>query len=178
MNNPELTVIIFAIAVAQVLTILLTFRRERDVRELRELVDEQRVRISEVRAWLAGRNAAQLSRTRSEHEPISEPIANSTTKAPEPVTTPKDLPDTTIEKETARVTKALNWLNEVGSAQPRRIKHDGDQPIAEIPTLAIVPKDPPERPRLTEDEIKEYVGADKAREIVAVLHGPSPAKLG
>jgi hypothetical protein len=178
MNNPELTVIIFAIAVAQVLTILLTFRRERDVRELRELVDEQRVRIAEVRAWLAGRNAAQQSRIKSEHEPISEPIANEVTKALEPVTTPKDLPETTIEKDAARVMNAVNWLNEVGSAQPQRIKHDGDQPMADIPTLAIVPKDSPERPRLTEDEIREYMGADKAREIVAVLHSPPPAKLG
>ena len=73
MNNLEITVGVIAIAVAQVLTILLTIGRERDVKELRELVkelrelvDQQRLRIVELRAWLAGRNAAQPGRIKSE----------------------------------------------------------------------------------------------------------------
>jgi hypothetical protein len=44
------------------------------------------------------------------------------------------------------------------------------------PEPAITPKGLHERPRLTEEEITEMVGVDKAREIVAVLHGKSLTK--
>jgi len=122
MNNLELTFTVIAIAVAQVLTILLTIGRERDIKELRdlvhelrELVDQQRVRIGELRAWIAGRNAAQPSRIKSEREPIREPIANNI-RAPEPAITPKDFPSATrpspIEDELKRAAKAVNWLKE------------------------------------------------------------------
>jgi hypothetical protein len=121
MNNLEITVTVIAIAVAQALTILLTIGRERDIKELRELVnelrelvDEQRVRIVELRSWLAGRNAAQPSRIRSEREPIREPIANNI--KPEPAITPKDLPDTirpsTIEDELKRAANAISRLKD------------------------------------------------------------------
>jgi hypothetical protein len=122
MNNLELTFTVIAIAVAQVLTILLTIGRERDIKELRdlvhelrELVDQQRVRIGELRAWIAGRNAAQPSRIKSEREPIREPIANNI-KAPEPAITPKDFPSairpSPIEDELKRAAKAIDWLKE------------------------------------------------------------------
>jgi hypothetical protein len=62
MNNLQIAVCVIAIAVAQALTLLLTLSRERDIKELRELVREQRGRIVELRAWLAGRTAAPLSR--------------------------------------------------------------------------------------------------------------------
>jgi hypothetical protein len=174
----NLAIAVIAIAVAQVLTILHAIGREREIKKLRELVNEQRLHIVKLSAWLAGRNAAQPPRIKSEREPIREPIANNM-KAPEPAITPKDLPDTkrpgTTEEETARVMKAINWLNEVQSAEPRPMKPDGDQPTADVPAPAITPN---ERPRLTEDEIKEMMGADKAREIVAVLHGTRPEKIG
>ena len=82
------------------------------------------------------------------------------------------------------------WLTgRMQSAQPRRIKPDrepiADQMRVPAPAItrvrepAITPKDLPDtRPRLTEDEIKEMVGADKAREIFAVLHGTPPEKIG
>ena len=67
MNNLEITVCVIAIAVAQVLTILLTIGRERDIKELREHLnelrahlDEQRLRIvlcsndSNTRSWVRG----------------------------------------------------------------------------------------------------------------------------
>ena len=89
MSNLQITVTVIAIAVAQALTILLTLGRERDIKELRELVnelrqvvDEQRLRIVELRAWLAGRNAAQPSLS----------------KAPEPA---------------AQAMKVLNWQREI-----------------------------------------------------------------
>lgn len=119
MNNLELTVAVIAIAVAQILAILLTIGRERDIRELRkfvnelsELVDKQGVRIVELKAWLAGRNAAHPSRIRAEREPIREPIANNI-KAPEPAITRNDAPDTmrlsTIEDELKRAANAISW---------------------------------------------------------------------
>jgi hypothetical protein len=177
-----LVIAVIAIAVAQALTILLTIGREREIKRLRGLVAEQRILIVEIRAWLTGRmQSAQPRRIKPDREPIAdmrvpEPAM---TRVPEPAITPKDLPDTirTTEEETARVMKAVNWLNEVRSAQPRRMKPDGDQPMADVPALAITPKDLPERPRLTEDEIKEMMGADKAREIVSVLHGTPPKKI-
>ena len=126
MDNLEITVTVFAIAVAQALTILLTVGRERDIKELRELVnelrelvDEQRVRIVELRAWIAGRNTAQPSRIKSEREPVREPIANKI-KTPEPAITPKDFPNTIrpspIEDELKRAANAISWL-----------KHDADK---------------------------------------------------
>jgi hypothetical protein len=99
------------------------------------------------------------------------------TRVREPAITPKDLPDNmrprTAEEETARLMKAINSLNEVQRAEP-----DGDQPMSDVPAPATTPKVLPERPRLTEDEIAEMMGADKAREIVAVLHGKPPEKIG
>ena len=126
MDNLEITVTVFAIAVAQALTILLTVGRERDIKELRELVnelrelvDEQRVRIVELRAWIAGRNTAQPSRIKSEREPVREPIANKI-KTPEPAITPEDFPNTIrpspIEDELKRAANAISWL-----------KHDADK---------------------------------------------------
>jgi hypothetical protein len=169
---------VIAIAIAQVLTILLTIGREREIKRLRELVTEHRIQIAEIKAWLAGRmQNAQPRRIKPDREPIADDMG-----VREPAITPKDLPDTmrprTTEEETARVTKAIDWLNEVQSPQPRQAKPDGDQPMADVPAPAITPKDLHERPRLTEDEIKEMVGADKAREIVAVLHGTPPEKIG
>src|SRR6476646_11300026 len=81
------------VAAAQALTMLLTLRRERDIKELRGLFEEQRLHIIELRAWLAGRNAAQLPRLRFDREPAGELTANNI-KAPEPATAPKDVPET------------------------------------------------------------------------------------
>jgi hypothetical protein len=183
MNNLEITVCVIAIAVAQVLTILLTIGRERDIKELREHLndlrahlDEQRLRIVELKAWLAGRNAAQPSRIKSERD----------IKAPEPVIRPKDLPETiqsrTTEDEAAQAMKAQNWSREIVAGLRAGMK--GGAP----PEPAITPKDLPDtiRPSTTEDELKRATkainwlkeDADKAREIVAGLHGTPPEKIG
>jgi hypothetical protein len=119
MNNLELAAAVIAIAVAQLLTILLTIGRERDIKKLRnhvnelsELVDKQGVRIVELKAWLAGRYAAQPSRIRSEREPIREPTDNNI-KAPEPAITRNDTRDTTrlstIEDGLKRAANAISW---------------------------------------------------------------------
>jgi hypothetical protein len=84
------------------------------------------------------------------------------------------------------ISEIRGWLMR-DRIEPRRIKSEPirgprREPIAndmKEPEPATTPKDLHERPRLTEDEIKEMVGVDKAREIVAVLHGkPPPEKIG
>jgi hypothetical protein len=182
MNNLEITFTVIAIAVAQALTILLTIGRERDIKELRELVnelrehvDEQRLRIVELRAWLAGRNAAQPNRI----------------KAPEPAITSKDLPETkqprTNEDEAAQAAKSLNWSREIVAGVRAGLK--GDTPSEP----AITPNDLPDtvRPSTTEDEPKRATKAFKwfksdaneaseiveAHEIVAALKGVASPRL-
>jgi hypothetical protein len=174
MNN--LVIAFIAIAVAQALQLFLTIVREREVKRLRKLVAEQSMFI---KGWLTEERVHS-----GQHLMIadSEPTADDT-RVPEPAITPKDLPDTipprTTEEEAARVLKVINWLNEVRSAQPQRMKPDGDRPMTDVPAPAITPKDLPDRLGLTEHEIKEMVGADKAREIAAVLHGTPPQqKIG
>jgi hypothetical protein len=211
MNNLQITVCVIAIAVAQVLTILLTLGRERDIKELRELVnelrelvDQQRLRIVELRAWLAGRNAAQPSRIKFESEPIREPIATNI-KAPEPAMIPKDLPETkqprTTEDEAGQFGQADSDVSSpFGQAQwpiedlhrfVARLK-EGAPPepaIPRVPESAITPKDLPDTVRLssTGDELERAnkainwlkEDADKAREIGADLHGtPAEKKTG
>ena len=180
MNNLQITVI--AIAVAQLLTILLTIGRERDIKELRKhvnelrgLLNEQRLRIVELRAWLAGRNAAQLSRIKPEREPISEPIANNI-EASEPAITPKDLPDTipsTTEDGLKRATKAFKWFKDAD--EPREIV-EARKVVAGLkggapPEPAITPKDLPQtiQPRTTEDDDAQATKADWSRDILAGL---------
>jgi hypothetical protein len=155
------------VAVTQAVQLFLTVVREREVKRLRKLVTEQSRLLAE-RVQHSGQPRSIADR---------EPLADDT-RVPEPAITPNDLPDTipprTIEEEAARVVRVIHWLNEAKSTQPQQTKPDGDQPMADVPAPAITPKGLPDRPDLTEDEIKEMVGADKAREIVAVLHGTPP----
>jgi len=161
----NLVIAFIAIAVTQATQLLLTVVREREIKRLRKVVAEQNMFI---KGWL------MADRVRSGQAGIiSEPIADDT-RVPDPTTTPKDLSDT---DETARVMKVITWLNEAQSPQPQPMKPDGDQPMADIPAPAITPN-LHDRPRLTEHEIKELVGADKAREIVAVLHATPRQKMG
>jgi hypothetical protein len=94
MNNTVI-IAVFLIAIAQALTILLTVRRERDIKELREFFNEQRLDMVKLTAWLTAGNVAQPL-TKSEREPIREPLADNM-KAPEPAKTSKDLPSSLWE---------------------------------------------------------------------------------
>jgi hypothetical protein len=118
-----LEISVIGLAVAQALTILLTFRRERDIKELRELVDEQKLHIVELRAGLARRNAARPSRA---PKPAKMPRELLETKTIQPRTTedeaaqvnwPREIvqpkvPPSTAEDELKRATKAIDWLKE------------------------------------------------------------------
>lgn len=170
MDNVQLTsaleVAIFGLAIAQVLTILLTFRRERDVKDLRELVDEQRLHLAELRAWLAGRNALQTRRIASERDP--EPKANA--KASESGMPQETGQPSTSEDDVARATKTLEWQREVAANLRSAIR-------AEIPQTeqATAPADK-KRSSIAEDAFKWFKDDPnepremvEAREIVADL---------
>jgi len=179
---------IFLIAVAQVLTILLTIRRERDIRELGKLVDQQRLHIVELKAWLAGRNATQPRRLKSEREPIREPKAdNAKASAPKGSTGPPQ--SRTIEDEAARAMNAQNRQRQILAGLRAGLK-EGAPPepvITRAPEPGITPKDSPDamRPSATQDEPERVAMALKwpkdvpdeprenvaAPEIVASLNG-------
>jgi hypothetical protein len=175
MNNLEITVTIIAIAVAQVLTILLTIGRERDIKELRELVNElrevvdgQRLRIVELTAWLAGRSAAQPSRIKSEREP-TDPAKNVEALSPTPNDLPQSIQRPSIEDEAAKAMKTLSWSREIVAGLQAGLKARAP------PDSAVTPKDPTDtkRPSTAEDEPRQAnktfkwfkEDADEAREI-------------
>ena len=114
MEENLVVAVVILIAIAQALTILLTFRRERDIRELRSLVDEQGLRIVELKVLLR-RNTRPSRPAKSEREPTSLRAKLKRAKPPELAITPKDLPDTqtTTENELERTTNVINWLNRV-----------------------------------------------------------------
>jgi hypothetical protein len=128
MNNLELVsvleIAVFGLAIAQMLTILLTVRRERDVKELRELVEDQRLRLVELRAWLAGRSASQSRRTASESERDPEPTAD--VKASESGMPPQET--RAPEDNLARSAKALEWQHEVAGRLQEGFKWFKDDP--------------------------------------------------
>ncbi|HEX3162378.1 MAG TPA: hypothetical protein VHQ92_07365 [Pseudolabrys sp.] len=129
------------------------------------MFEKDTARVMKVISWL--NEAIQPHRMKPGGD---QPMAD----APAPAITPKDLPDTTpsrtMEEEATRAMEVISLLNEAKRTQPQQMKPDGDQPMADAPAPAITQKDLTDRPRLTEHEIKEMVGADKAREIVLAWH--------
>jgi hypothetical protein len=114
MNLYYLTIAVIVLAVAQVLTILLTIGRDREIKQLRELMTEQRIHIAELRAWISGR--MQSGQPRRVKKPDREPISGPTVPGP-----PKDLrantQQPTNEPETEedaskRMTKVIRWFKE------------------------------------------------------------------
>ena len=175
-------IVVFLIAIAQVLTILLTIRREEEIKELDSLVVEQRLQVSELKAWLGGRYAAQPRLTKSEGEPTSEPPANNA-KESEPAATPRGLAEPssthTAVGDAAQMMKVLNWQREIIGRLRAELK------AAAPPEPAITPKELADIPSLTEDEFERTTNVinwlkqdvDSAREISS--HSiPSAKKIG
>ena len=172
---------VFGLAVVQAMMILLTMRRERDIEELRELVDQQRLRIVELTAWLAGRNSFQPRRIRSEREPDA--------KAAEPEASPKDLPETkqprASEDDAARAEKALNWQREITARLQASLK-EGASPTGHTKAREASPDN--KQPASAEDALKRTTKAFnwfrqdpdepheivEARKAVAGLKGDPP----
>jgi hypothetical protein len=167
MNPFQLTIAVVALAFAQALTILLTIGREREIKQLRELITEQRTLIAQMRAWMSGRmQSAQPRRMKADREPMRE------SKAPpvKPPTQVETREDTTKGLTTAKPTQ---------------------EPIAEKkaqkPEIKLKDLHDTVKPRTPEDETKEDAtkrltkvtdwlkdDAAKAREIVAARHGKPP----
>jgi|GEM_PF-5175882 len=153
---------VFGLAVVQALMILLTLRRERDIEELRELVDQQRIRLVELTAWLAGRNSFPPRRIRSEREPMAD------AKMGEPETSPKDSPETVqpriTDDEAARAAKTLSWQREITArlqaglkegASPTNPTKPGEGLASEgLPREGLPREDLPEQPAPAEDALK------------------------
>jgi hypothetical protein len=197
-NLVIITVAVFLIALAQGLTILLTIRRERDLKELAGLVDEQRLYMVELTAWLAGRNAAQPRRLKSEREPGRGQIAERT-RAPEPATKTQNLPEATpsrtAEDEATQAIKVRNWqrqilaglragLKEGAMPEPTRAAEQGT--TSREPPDATGPDAPEDEPegankavKWFKDDPSEPREIAAAREIVARLNAattpPEPA---
>jgi hypothetical protein len=114
MNLYYLTIAVIVLAVAQVLTILLTIGRDREIKQLRELITEQRIHIAELKAWISGR--MQSGQSRRIKKPDREPIPGPTVPGP-----PKELrantqqpakePETE-EDASKRMTKVIRWFKE------------------------------------------------------------------
>lgn len=117
MNNLELVnvleVAVFGLAIAQMLMILLTIRRERDVKDLRELVEDQRLRLAELKAWLAGRSASQSRRIASESKPGAEWTAN--VRVSESGMPLQETKQPRTPEDDAAAMKALEWQRDVAA---------------------------------------------------------------
>ena len=181
--------IVFFIAIAQALTILLTIRRERDVKELRELVDAQRLQNVELRALLVGRSTARPTRPKkSKRETKAEastrdPIANnnkSSEKTMSPVVTS---PSLTTEHEAAQAVKVIDWQREIIAGLRAGLKGTVLEESAKTPNGLRDTS----RPNASENELERTAKAinwlkeeaDKARENVTNLHSPPSAqKIG
>ena len=97
MNLYYLTIAVIVLAVAQVLTILLIIVRDREIKQVRELITEERIHIAELRAWISGRMQSGQPRRikKADREPIPEPMV----KGP-PKEAPGNTQQATPEPET------------------------------------------------------------------------------
>ena len=115
MNLYYLTIAIMVLAVAQVLTLVLTLGRDREIKQLRELIIEQRIHIAELRAWINGRmQGAQSRRIRKpEREATPEPTVQVRPKEPRPGNSqqPTNAPETE-DDASKRMTKVIRWFKE------------------------------------------------------------------
>jgi hypothetical protein len=175
MNIQTFDIAVILIAIAQALIVLLTWRREGDIKRLHERIDRQQLLLSEIKGWLKRDVIAEPRQDKPEREPMPGPTA-SNVKAPEPARTPKDLPDTVSPSELKRATKAFMTFKR-DTDEPREIV-EAREIVAGLkgdPTLqpAITPKDLRDtiRPSTTEDELERLI---KAGEIVV---GPAITRV-
>lgn len=114
MNLYYLTIAVIVLAVAQVLTILLIIVRDREIKQVRELITEERIHIAELRAWISGRmQSGQPRRTKKpDREPIPEPMVKGPPKEA-PGNTQQATPEPETEEDASkRMTKVIRWFKE------------------------------------------------------------------
>jgi hypothetical protein len=138
-----LEIVVFGLAIAQVLMIVLTFRRERDVKDLRELVEDQRLRLAELGAWLAGRRSSPARRIAEDESDFERtPVKTSESGMP--------LQSTSIpDDDLALTVKSTEWQRDIAVS----LKSSVRAPNATTPTGAAFKwfkDDPNEPPELVE----------------------------
>src|SRR3569832_300657 len=114
MNLYYLTIAVIVLALAQVLTILLIIVRDREIKQVRELITEERIHIAELRAWISGRMQSGQSRRikKPDREPVPEPRLKEPPKRP-PGHTQQATPEAETEEEASkRMTKVIRWFKE------------------------------------------------------------------
>ena len=113
MNLYYLTIAVMVLAVAQVLTIFLTIGRDREIKQLSELITEQRIHIAELRAWINGRMQSTQPRRikKPDREPAPEPTVHEAAKQP-PINTQHPNEPETEEDASKRMTKVIRWFKE------------------------------------------------------------------
>jgi hypothetical protein len=184
MNNLEITQIlaicVIGIAVAQALTILLTIRRERDVKELRQFVDEQRLQIIELRAWLSGRTASLSRLARPEREPpdepsAREPIASNDPKISAPAASPAASGQSPTAEEASEAMKVINWQRDIIAGLRAGLKESAMAPkdLSDT-TRSSTAENELERATKAINLLKEE--AAKPRGTIASLPDATPAK--
>jgi hypothetical protein len=167
---------VIAIAVAQALSILLTLGRERELRRLRELVNQQRIQNARVIEWVNAQprrmkveyeptpNPAQAF-TRAELQTVQEvkkpaPVIESTpmpplAKQPAPVIEPTPMPPPKEDSANAEITAALEEIKRIvlqplPPVSPRRIVPPPAKamPSALPPTVVPMVQKPGKKPEV------------------------------
>jgi len=168
-------ILVFCIAIAQALTILLTIRRERDVKELREFVDHQRLHNVKLTAWLAGNRSAashRLKKPKREKSATGEPKANNNKLLGPPKSPVAPSQPRIAENEAA-------WQRDILAGLRTGLKSSARDGSAKTPnglpdTIRQNPEKALERTEKAIELLREET--DKARED-ANLHGISSAKI-
>lgn len=114
MNLYYLTIAVIVLAVAQVLTILLIIVRDREIKQVRELITEERIHIAELRAWISGRMQSGQPRRikKPDREPTPEPMLKEPPKRPPGNTQQATAEPETEEDASKRMTKVIRWFKE------------------------------------------------------------------
>ena len=143
MNN--LTIAVIAIAVAQVLTILLIIGLEREIKKLRKLVTQQQIFISEIRGWLMRERIelAQPRRMKPDREPIADEIKVPESKAPEIKIPEIKAPEIVPENKAPEIV--------LGSKAPKIKAPKIKAPKIKVPEPTISPKDATEDQKIKSD---------------------------
>lgn len=178
-----LFIVVFFIAVAQALTILLTIRREKDVKELHEFVHQQRLHNVELRAWLAGNRSAARHRLNKTKREISEPPAralkasNNKSLGPHISAAAASLSRTAENEAAAQAMKVMDWQRDILAGLRAGLKGSAPQKPVETPSglpdsiRPDIPENALERTEKAINLLKEET--DRARENAATLHATS-----
>jgi len=166
MNIQVIDVVVFLIATAQILIVLLNWNRDREIRRLQAHLDQQQLLLSEITGWLK-----------------RDMVARSRQNKPDRGSLPKDQSSST-EDEPARASKAGTWSREIfadlraglkgdAPAEPVSRADDSPEKIAPVTTEAEV-KGTTKPFKWFKEDANEPREIAEAREIIAGLKKNAP----